>query len=239
MTYSRLFTMALVLCASAFTLTSCDDDPWEYDYYNYYDDWYDDYNWYGDAFNYGNNTLNQEAAALRGYWTGQVEEQYYDQYGKLQSNTMYADFEFDQYNTKSLNGRGRETDYVPATDDYGNVLYDQQGNIVYDSRELRFAWYIDPRTGDINLKYDDNGYTFNCPWDGGFNLDTQTGQFYGEMTDQQHRLKLLFNLSRTTLAKPNIENADTQTGKASEGQVFGSRKEVGTTFSSPKKLGTR
>ena len=73
---------------------------------------------------------------------------------------MYADFEFDQYDSNSLNGRGRETDYAPALDDYGNYIYDNDGNMVYDSQELRFAWYIDPKTGDISIKYDNSGYLF-------------------------------------------------------------------------------
>lgn len=100
MKWTQKLTAALFLALSMFTFTSCDDDePW--DYYNYYEDWYDDYDWYQDPFNYGNSTLNAEAAALRGYWTGMIEYQYYD-HGQLQAETMYADFEFDQYDSNSL-----------------------------------------------------------------------------------------------------------------------------------------
>ena len=93
MKWTQKLTAALFLALSMFTFTSCDDDePW--DYYNYYEDWYDNYDWYQDPFNYGNSTLNAEAAALRGYWTGMIEYQYYDN-GQLQAETMYADFEFE------------------------------------------------------------------------------------------------------------------------------------------------
>ena len=69
-TINRLYTL-LAAVTMVFAMTSCDEDPWhEWDYYDYSEDWYDDYNWYDDAFNYGTEYLNQEAAALRGYWTG-------------------------------------------------------------------------------------------------------------------------------------------------------------------------
>lgn len=237
MKWTQKLTAALFLALSMFTFTSCDDDePW--DYYNYYEDWYDDYDWYQDPFNYGNSTLNAEAAALRGYWTGTIEYQYYD-HGQLQAETMYADFEFDQYNSNSLNGRGRETDYAPALDDYGNYIYDNDGNMVYDSQELRFAWYIDPKTGDISIKYDNSGYVFTTEWDGGFSLSTTDKRFHGVFNNYAQRQIIKFDLTRTTLAKPNVEFGADSTA-TSTGKTFGTRQASMTyTFKAPMKLSKR
>ena len=160
MKWTNTFSALLVMMTMTFAFTSCDEDPWDdgWDYYDYSQGWYDDYDWYDDAFDYGNNTLKQEAQALRGYWTGKVENRYYDQQNQLQRVQMDAEFEFDLYNSNALNGRGRETDYAPMIDDYGNYVYDDNGQLVYDSQQLRFSWYIDPRSGDICIKYDGSGY---------------------------------------------------------------------------------
>lgn len=227
----------VAVLAMALTFTSCDDDPWhdDWDYRDYNQGWYDDYDWYGDAFNYGTNTLNQEAQALRGYWTGQIENAYYDNKNQLQRVQMNAEFEFDQYDSNSLNGRGRETDYAPMVDDDGNYVYDSDGQLVYDSQELRFSWYIDPRTGDINIKYDGSGYEYKTEWDGGFSLNTQSKRFYGVFTGTNNNEQISFNLSRTTLAKPNVEAG----AAATVGQTFGSRTGGQQTFSSPMGLRVR
>lgn len=205
----------MMMAAAVFTLTSCDDEPWHgWDYYNYNEDWYDDYDWYDQSFNYGTETLNAEAAALRGYWNGQIQNVYYDSYGQKQTAVMNALFEFDQYNSSALNGRGRETDTVEYED--------EDGNVQTESQELRFSWYIDPRTGNINLKYDNSGYTYCAAWDGGFYLDTQSGEFYGTFEGQNNNEQIVFDLTRTTLAKPNFEAGATM---SENGQQFGTLSE--------------
>lgn len=226
----KTLSAALLVAASMFSLASCDDDhPW--DYRDYYGGWYDDYDWYGDSFDYGTNTLNAEAAALRGYWQGQIENRYYED-GRLHAVTMNATFEFDQYNTNSLNGRGRETDYLTYTGDDGQEHT--------ESQELRFSWYIDPRTGDINLKYDPNSdnvsMTFSAAWDGGFSLDTQTNRFFGSFKGQNNTEEIVFDLTRTTLAKPNGEFA---AGTVSGGAVFGTMREGGAVITAPMALRRR
>lgn len=226
MKWTKSLSIALLLAASLTALTSCDDHPW--DYRDYYGDWYDDYNWYDDSFNYGNSTLNAEAAALRGYWEGQIENRYYEN-GQLKAVAMKATFEFDQYNTNSLNGRGRETDYLTYTDDDGVERT--------ETNELRFAWYIDPRTGDICLKYDGSGMTYSAAWEGGFSLDTQTNRFYGVFEGQNNQEQIVFDLTRTTLAKPNTEFGGTDT--AATGAKFGTMSEGGVSITAPAQFRRR
>lgn len=238
-TINRLYTL-LAAVTMVFAMTSCDEDPWhEWDYYDYSEDWYDDYNWYDDAFNYGTEYLNQEAAALRGYWTGNTELHYYD-HGVRKVTQMESLFEFDQYNPNSLNGRGRETDKAPKLDAYGNYVYDNNGELVYDYQELRFSWYIDPRSGDINIKYDDSGVVYTAEFDD-FSLNTQSGQFYGKFECDEYDEELRFNLLRTTLAKPNDNFADADgtsadSTTAAKGTVFGRLKGDCGTFNSPMGL---
>lgn len=212
-----LSAMMIALVAS-FVFTSCDEDPWHHhdegwNYNDYSQDWYDDYDWYNQSFNYGTDNLTAEASALRGYWSGTIENRYVDDNNQQQAVQMNATFEFDQYNTSSLNGRGRETDVVYLTDDSGNPVYDSDGNQQTESQELRFTWYIDPRTGDIYLKYDTSNMTYAAAYQGGFRLDTQSGEFYGTFVGQNNSESIVFDLQRTTLAKPNVElGADTTTG---------------------------
>lgn len=176
-----------------FTLTSCEHEYWydEWDYSNYYQDWYDDYDWYSDPYNYGNDALYAEAQMLRGMWYGRLLATYTDNYGKRVTADLDVEFHFDQYNANSLNGRGVEYDfYEDGTD------------------ELRFSWYIDPRTGDICILYDANQNGFkremrlyiNRNRDG-FYLDKD--QFYGTMYGINCDEVDEFDLRRTTYAKPN------------------------------------
>ena len=240
---NNIFSALMMAVAIAFTFTSCDDDPWHdrWDYYDYSQGWYDDYNWYDDAFDYGTNTLNQEAQALRGYWTGKIENRIYDNNNKLvDAVQMDATFEFDQYNANSLNGRGRETDTAPAIDDNGNYMYDGNGQMIYDTQELRFSWYIDPKTGNINIKYDNSGYTYQAAWNGGFSLNTATGQFWGTFTGINCNEDIAFDLTRTTLAKPNADFEGTGLADSDKGQTFGTCNTAsGGGFSAPMKLRKR
>jgi len=187
----KLLTVMMAFAAMPLLFTSCDDRPWDWDYYDYYEDWYDDYDWYGDAFNYGTDQLNQMAQMLRGYWEGTLRNVYTNDDGQREYADMNVLFQFDQYNSGSLNGRGSEIDYVGD-----------------ESQELRFTWYIDPRTGDINIKYDNSGYTFVLDAhansdDSGFSLTSDA--FSGVMEGVNNDELVYFDCTRTTLAKPNTQ----------------------------------
>lgn len=185
------FSTLLLIIAMSFALTSCDDDdPWDYDYSDYYGDWYDDYNWYQTPFDYGTSALNEEAQMLRGHWTGTLTDYYIDDSGNKAQAQMNADVEFDQYDSKSLNGRGVEYDYVNN-----------------DSQTLKFSWYIDPRSGDIYIKYDSSSNVFKLDVQAttdGFYLDQNN--FNGTMTRTDNNEVIDFSYTRTTLAKPNISS---------------------------------
>lgn len=182
---------ALLFATLPIAFTSCDTDPWDdgpyWDYDNYYEGWYDDYDWYGDPFEHGNDELNQMAQTLRGHWTGQIRYYYTNDYGQREHVDMDVDFEFDQYDRNSINGRGREIDYV--------------GN---ESQELKFSWYIDPRTANINIKYDGSGKTYlldahASSHDSGFYLDDD--EFSGVMEGINNDEMLIFDCSRTTITR--------------------------------------
>lgn len=200
----KMYLALMAIATMPLMFTSCDDDPWEWDYYDYYGEWYYDYNWYGDAFNYGTDELNQMAQMLRGHWTGTLRNEYTNNSGQREYVDMYVDFEFDQYNSRSLNGRGSEIDYVGD-----------------DSQELRFSWYIDPRSGDIHIKYDNSGYTFVLDAranssTSGFSLSSE--MFSGVMEGTNNDELVYFDCSRTTLAKPNTQWSDGGTRAASKGK---------------------
>ena len=187
------YTLSMLLLMAVPTLfTSCDDEPPydPYDYYsNYYGDWYDDYDWYNDNFDYGTAQLTAMAQCLRGHWGGTLTNVYTDDNGERQAVNMNVQFEFDQYDASSLNGRGQEIDYVGDK-----------------SQELRFSWYIDPRTGNINIKYDKSGYTFvldakNNTQDSGFSLDKNA--FNGVMEGVNNDELVYFDCTRNTLSAQN------------------------------------
>ena len=118
-----------------------------------------------------------------------MRNEYTDNTGHRVYVDMYVYFEFDQYNSRSLNGRGREIDTVGD-----------------ESQELRFSWYIDPRSGDIHIRYDDSGYTFVLDSRGnsqtsGFSLTDD--YFNGVMEGVNNDELIFFDCVRTTLAKPS------------------------------------
>lgn len=179
----------MALCTLSFV--SCEEDPWfhDWDYYDYNQDWYDDYNWYNDPFDYGTDDLKALAQTLRGHWEGMLRYYYIGESGQYEIADMDVHFEFDQYDASSLNGRGRETDYVGD-----------------ESQELRFAWYIDPRTADIYVRYDETGKTYKLDSHAnsdfsGFSLDQYA--FSGVMEGYNNDEYLVFDCTRTTLAKEN------------------------------------
>jgi hypothetical protein len=182
----RIYSLASIALITllTFSFTACDedDDDWG---------WYDDYDWYTKPYDYtdwdGDNTSNlySEAQCLRGFWTGTLVN-YYEEDGQQKSAQMNVDIVFDQYDSNSLNGRGQETDYVGDK-----------------SQVLKFAWYVDPKTGSIFMKYDDSGYIFyfdaNRTDYYGFSLNSNA--FSGYAQGQGNNEALDFNLTRTTLAK--------------------------------------
>lgn len=214
MKHIKIYMMMLVFGSLPLIFTSCEEDRWEWDYYDYYEEWYDDYDWYNDAFNYGTDRLNLMANTLRGHWEGTMRNVFTNNEGYRDYVDMNVHFEFDQYNSRSLNGRGRETDYI--------------GN---EYQELRFSWYIDPRSGNIHIRYDNSGYTFmlnahtNTP-DSGFELSDDF--FNGVMEGMNNTELVYFDCVRTTLGKPNrqlSQNANTvnKDGKYSEKRIFRKR----------------
>lgn len=195
-TMYKLLSLAMVAGMLA-AFTSCDNRSWygDYDYYDYYGTWYDDYDWYNRPFNYGTDALNEQAQTLRGIWKGTLVAQYTEN-GQPVTQNLDVEFIFDQYNAKSLNGRGREYDY------YSN------GTDV-----LSFSWYIDPRTADIYLEYDPNKYGKKRimkldarSTTAGFYLDNS--KFNGVMIGQNNDEVDEFNLERTTLAKAMTRGAN-------------------------------
>lgn len=126
---TQLLPIALMALFS-FGFVSCTDDD---DYY--YDDDYDSE--YVD--------LTHMAQILRGHWTGKTAARFYNEQQQLVEEVYDTDIEFDQYDSNSLSGRGRQLDYI-------------RGELVYDRV---FSWRIDRGTGDIIMIYNgENGDNF-------------------------------------------------------------------------------
>ena len=111
-------------------------------------------------------------ATLDGYFINE----YTADDGSREQAKMNADIEFDQYDSNSLNGRGREIDYVAMK-----------------VRNQDLHGYIDPRNGDIYIKYDKSGYEFRMDYNSkeeGFYLDDN--QFNGIANGQNNNEALAF-----------------------------------------------
>jgi hypothetical protein len=186
-----ILSVALMTMFS-FAFVSCyDDDPAD-------DDWYDSYNWYNNAYDYTNwdggnsSQLATEASVLCHPWSGTLVYYYYSN-GKQQTAQMNVDILFDRYDSNSVNGRGQETDY------------DSEGN----TQVLKFAWYIDPKTENIYIKYDTSGSIFyfdaSRSDEYGFVLDSNSfsGYALGKNVDEA----LDFDLTRASLAKSSTRTA--------------------------------
>ena len=154
-TFLTMFMLALMPAM----MTSCDTDD-EYWWDDYYGDWYDDYNWYDDPFDHGNDQLVSMARTLNGTWTGNAKSDYKEDNGQWYTAYFDVEFTFTQYTYSSCNGTGYETD----SDDTGY------------SEVRRFKWYIDPRTGNINIEYIPSGSRYLLDANG--NSDT-SGFFLG------------------------------------------------------------
>lgn len=119
------FLTMFMLALMPAMMTSCDTD-----------DWYDDYDWFNDPYDEGSDDLIYMARTLNGTWTG-IAKSNYKKDGQLYEANFDVEFTFTQYTSYSCNGTGYETD----SDDTGY------------SEVRRFKWYIDPRTGNINIEY--------------------------------------------------------------------------------------
>lgn len=142
------FLTMFMLALMPAMMTSCDTD-----------DWYDDYDWFNDPYNEGSDGLISMARTLNGTWTGNAKSDFKED-GQWYTAYFDVEFTFTQYTSKSCNGTGYETDYA----DNG------------DTNISRFKWYIDPRTGDINIEYINSGYRYVLDANG--NSDT-SGFFLG------------------------------------------------------------
>lgn len=204
----------LVLAAVPATFTSCDDDPW-------YDDingaWYDDYDWYDNPFEHGNNMLVSMAQTLTGSWSGTAVNDYPDNSGNRMQEKVEVDFTFVQYTLDSNNGTGFETDYIPT--------YDSNGNKTYKEEIRSFKWYIDPRTYDINVEYVNSKYQFRMEYPSNFFLgyDNETGWdvFKGTMTGVNNNEYIYIDLTRNlSSSAPSLAaSANANTKKLSFGKA--------------------
>ena len=168
--------MLLAVVATTMIYASCDSGN---------DNWYDDTYNNQNTNNSGNdNTLNILANTLRGHWEGKMLYEYTDN-GIRKQATFDAQMEFDQYDATSISGRGVEVD-ISGT----------------ETQELKFSWYIDSKTGDIYVTYDDSKKQYVITFSSSdiqSYLDTKS--FHGTMKGVNNDEYLDFDFSRYTYAK--------------------------------------
>ena len=163
----------LVMAALPFTFTSCEED------------WYDGYDWYDKPYYDATDYALDLAQTLSGTWEGTIINEYYNEDGEREQTKCDADFTFVQYRYDAINGTGYETDY------------DGQGN----QQTLRFKWYVDYRTGNVNIEYVSIGYRFLLDSKGnskysGFSLDNN--YFDGVMEGVNNDEFIFFSLNRVS-----------------------------------------
>jgi hypothetical protein len=218
----------LVLAVMPTLFTSCDDDPW---YRDHDDDWYDNYDWYDDAYTEGTSDLVTMAQTLNGTWSGSATNEYTNDDGDRERTTFDADFTFVQYSQNSSNGTGYETDY----DDEGN------------EQTLRFKWYIDPRTYNIYIEYVNSGYRYvlcesgNSDTSGfflGYDKSSRKDVFNGVMEGVNNDEYIYFDCDRVT--SNNVASRLQTKSTVVTGKSYGKAKGFTRTDSSaPKKLRKR
>lgn len=196
------FLTMFMLALMPAMMTSCDTD-----------DWYDDYDWFNDPYNEGSDDLISMARTLNGTWTGDAKSDYINKNGECSTDYFYVEFTFTQYTFYSCNGTGYETD----SDDTGY------------SEVRRFKWYIDPRTGNINIEYissksryvlDANGNSdtsgFFLGWDSKEKQDLFNGVMEGINVDEY----ITFDCERVTSRGTRAIGSDSvQT--TSQGKSYG------------------
>ena len=168
--------MLLAVVATTMMYASCDSG---------HDNWYDDNYSNQNTNNSDNdNTLNILANTLRGHWEGKMLYEYTEN-GIRKQATFDAQMEFDQYDATSISGRGVEVD-ISGT----------------ETQELKFSWYIDSKTGDIYVTYDDSKKQYVITFSSSdiqSYLDTKS--FHGTMKGVNNDEYLDFDFSRYTYAK--------------------------------------
>lgn len=135
-----MMTMAIAMVVT-FSLTSCGDDDYWYDWYD------DDYYWGGDNDYRGDEGQGTEqdfyvamAQMLAGQWRGDMMAYELDDRGVAIDSIYYStDIEFQQYNDQSVSGTGTQYDFLQ-----GATQPDMTRN---------FTWYIDTTNGSIYLTY--------------------------------------------------------------------------------------
>lgn len=162
--------------------TSCERD------YYYYDEPWIDYDYYDEPYSPGGNDkdnsyLMSMASVLRGQWEGTITTDFYDADGMHRHETYQTDFQFDQYDNTTINGRGREIDY------------NENGKEIY---RCAFTWYIDEKTEDIYMKFDDQREMIVTS----FHLDDNA--FYGSMQSSDGKETDEFNLKRYTFSNKGL-----------------------------------
>lgn len=194
------FLTMFMLALMPAMMTSCDTD-----------DWYDDYDWFNDPYNEGSDDLISMARTLNGTWTGDAKSDYINKNGECNTDYFYVEFTFTQYTSYSCNGTGYETD----SDDTGY------------SEVRRFKWYIDPRTGNINIEYissksryvlDANGNSdtsgFFLGWDSKEKQDLFNGVMEGINVDEYITFDCERVTSRSTRALGSDSVQTTSQGKS-------------------------
>lgn len=193
----KIISIILVAMLPVALLTSCDPEDW--DYRDYYGGWYDDYNWYSDPFDYGTDDLTLMAQTLRGQWTGQLRADYINSDGQRTVVDYDTYMAFDQYDSRSLNGRGTEEDYLDGT-------LDAQEN---------FSWYIDPRSGNIYIQFD-KGREMCIKYS---DLSLDNNAFSGTITGQNVDEYDDFSFQRTTYASSRALLTKGQTSSTAQKDV--------------------
>ena len=173
----KLMKIIMVFAFSIATtvLTSCDSGD---------DNWYNNNNQNSNNTSISDNTLNVLANTLRGHWEGKMLYEYTVN-GIRKQATFDAQMEFDQYDATSISGRGVEVD-ISGT----------------ETQELKFSWYIDSKTGDIYVTYDDSKKQYVITFSSSdiqSYLDTKS--FHGTMKGVNNDEYLDFDFSRYTYAK--------------------------------------
>ena len=145
---------------------------------------------------------------------GTIINEDYNEDGEREQTKCDADFTFVQYRSDAINGTGYETDY------------DGQGN----QQTLRFKWYVDYRTGNVNIEYVSSGYRFLLDANGnskysGFSLDNS--RFDGVMEGVNNNEFVFFNLYRVRgySAPHKLKSADS-TATVSFGKGEGKQFEI-------------
>ena len=242
----KIFTLiaTAMLVASPAFFTSCDDDPWDDDYYWYGDQtpwWFgydnSDWGWNDDTYNNGGyngggytdnqgNTVLDEAEVLNGEWDGTMT---YTNGDNGQKSQFYANMTFVQNNRNAIKGTGSETDY----------LLDSNGKATDVQPVLKFNWYIDENTGDIYIHYlTGNGLTFVMDLSAsqhGFVLDEKTGRFNGYMMGTNNNDLIYIDLKRQT----NNEAKAATRAAAGSSRVIGAGNSITPLVGGTMQLNTR